>query len=148
MGPAVARQERDPPAADGADHERRAGRSERGVEGDLFDVLEERIEARASEDADLCFRHEYGSYADFDSDDDVLPEDESFDDESDEELFDSFDSDEPEPDEGASADFFDGAHYVMKGASPVTARHLVRRSFRNWFRPNYPYVYAAFRCVT
>jgi ergothioneine biosynthesis protein EgtB len=46
-----------------------------------------------------------------------------------------------------SADFFDGQHYVMKGASPATARELVRRSFRNWFRPNYPYVYATFRCV-
>ena len=34
-----------------------------------------------------------------------------------------------------SADFFDGQHYVMKGASPVTARELVRPSFRNWFRP-------------
>lgn len=44
-----------------------------------------------------------------------------------------------------SADFFDGQHYVMKGASPGTARELVRRSFRNWFRPNYPYVYATFR---
>jgi iron(II)-dependent oxidoreductase len=47
-----------------------------------------------------------------------------------------------------SVDFFDGAHYVMKGASPATASELVRRSFRNWFRPNYPYVYATFRCVT
>jgi ergothioneine biosynthesis protein EgtB len=44
-----------------------------------------------------------------------------------------------------SADFFDGQHYVMKGASPATAGALVRRSFRNWFRPNYPYVYATFR---
>jgi formylglycine-generating enzyme required for sulfatase activity len=46
-----------------------------------------------------------------------------------------------------SADFFDGQHFVMKGASPATAVELVRRSFRNWFRPNYPYVYATFRCV-
>lgn len=46
-----------------------------------------------------------------------------------------------------SADFFDGQHYVLKGASPVTARELIRRSFRNWFRPNYPYVYAKFRTV-
>jgi ergothioneine biosynthesis protein EgtB len=46
-----------------------------------------------------------------------------------------------------SADFFDGDHYVMKGASPVTARELVRRGFRNWFRPRYPYVYAGFRCA-
>jgi gamma-glutamyl hercynylcysteine S-oxide synthase len=44
-----------------------------------------------------------------------------------------------------SADFFDNQHYVMKGASPGTAKELVRRSFRNWFRPNYPYVYATFR---
>jgi ergothioneine biosynthesis protein EgtB len=46
-----------------------------------------------------------------------------------------------------SADFFDGKHFVMKGASPVTAKSMVRRSFRNWFRGNYPYVYATFRCV-
>ena len=44
-----------------------------------------------------------------------------------------------------SADFFDGEHFVMKGASPLTARGLVRRGFRNWFRPRYPYVYATFR---
>jgi len=47
-----------------------------------------------------------------------------------------------------SADFFDEEHFVMKGASPVTALALARRGFRNWFRPNYPYVYATFRCVT
>jgi ergothioneine biosynthesis protein EgtB len=46
-----------------------------------------------------------------------------------------------------SADFFDGEHFVMKGASPWTARSLVRRGFRNWFRPRYPYVYATFRGV-
>ena len=46
-----------------------------------------------------------------------------------------------------SADFFDSKHYVLKGASPATAPELIRASFRNWFRPNYPYVYAAFRCV-
>lgn len=44
-----------------------------------------------------------------------------------------------------SADFFDGRHYVMKGGSPATARELLRPSFRNWFRGNYPYVYAKFR---
>lgn len=46
-----------------------------------------------------------------------------------------------------SAEFFDGDHRVMKGASPVTDRHLVRPGFRNWFRPQYPYVYATFRTV-
>lgn len=46
-----------------------------------------------------------------------------------------------------SAEFFDGEHVVMKGASPATARELLRPSFRNWFRGRYPYVYATFRCV-
>jgi ergothioneine biosynthesis protein EgtB len=49
---------------------------------------------------------------------------------------------------GYSADFFDGKHVVMKGASWVTDRQLVRRSFRNWFYGNYPYMDASFRCVT
>jgi iron(II)-dependent oxidoreductase len=44
-----------------------------------------------------------------------------------------------------STDFFDGEHFVMKGASPVTSRNLVRRSFRNWYRREYPYMYATFR---
>jgi gamma-glutamyl hercynylcysteine S-oxide synthase len=46
-----------------------------------------------------------------------------------------------------SNDFFDGQHFVMKGASPATAVELIRRSLRNWFRGTYPYVYATFRCV-
>jgi iron(II)-dependent oxidoreductase len=48
---------------------------------------------------------------------------------------------------GYSANFFDSQHYVMKGASPRTADKLIRRSLRNWFRPEYPYVYATFRVV-
>jgi iron(II)-dependent oxidoreductase len=48
---------------------------------------------------------------------------------------------------GYSANFFDGDHYVLKGASARTAACFLRRSFRNWFRPDYPYVYASFRCV-
>jgi gamma-glutamyl hercynylcysteine S-oxide synthase len=48
---------------------------------------------------------------------------------------------------GYSANFFDGDHYVIKGGSPRTAAKLLRSSFRNWFRPDYPYVYATFRCV-
>ena len=48
---------------------------------------------------------------------------------------------------GYSANFFDGTHFVLKGGSPRTAEPLLRRSFRNWFRPAYPYLYAAFRCV-
>lgn len=47
-----------------------------------------------------------------------------------------------------STDFFDGRHFVMKGASPATARELIRRSFRNWFYDDYPYMYAKFRCVS
>jgi len=48
---------------------------------------------------------------------------------------------------GYSANFFDGQHYVMKGASARTAARFLRRSFRNWFQPHYPFVYAGFRCV-
>ncbi len=46
-----------------------------------------------------------------------------------------------------SADFFDDEHVVLKGASPATGRELLRPSFRNWFRPRYPHVYATFRCA-
>jgi formylglycine-generating enzyme required for sulfatase activity len=48
---------------------------------------------------------------------------------------------------GYSADFFDGGHFVMKGGAARTAITLLRRSFRNWFQPHYPYPHAAFRCV-
>ncbi|MFI5176015.1 MAG: SUMF1/EgtB/PvdO family nonheme iron enzyme [Terriglobia bacterium] len=48
---------------------------------------------------------------------------------------------------GYSAEFFDGKHFVLKGASARTAKFMVRRSFRNWFQPHYPYIYAGFRCV-
>jgi gamma-glutamyl hercynylcysteine S-oxide synthase len=48
---------------------------------------------------------------------------------------------------GYSANFFDGDHYVLKGGSARTAAPLLRRSFRNWFRPDYSHVYAGFRIV-
>lgn len=48
---------------------------------------------------------------------------------------------------GYSADFFDGEHYVMLGGSWATDAALVRRSFRNWFQPHYPWMFATFRCV-
>jgi formylglycine-generating enzyme required for sulfatase activity len=48
---------------------------------------------------------------------------------------------------GYSRDFFDGEHWVLKGASSRTARCLLRRSFRNWFRADYPFAYTAFRLV-
>lgn len=46
---------------------------------------------------------------------------------------------------GYSADFFDGEHFVLKGASPRTAARLARPSFRNWFRDDYPYAYTTAR---
>ncbi len=48
---------------------------------------------------------------------------------------------------GYSARFFDQDHYVVKGGGPQTARTLLRRSFRNWFRQDYPYAHTGFRCV-
>lgn len=48
---------------------------------------------------------------------------------------------------GYSADFFDGKHYVLKGASWATDGDLVRPSFRNWYQAHYPFVFAKFRCV-
>jgi len=48
---------------------------------------------------------------------------------------------------GYSADFFDGRHFVMKGGSSRTDTSMLRRSFRNWFQPHYPYIYSSFRCV-
>ncbi len=47
-----------------------------------------------------------------------------------------------------SADFFDGKHFVLKGASWATAQELVRPSFRNWYQAHYPHVFAKFRCVS
>jgi len=46
-----------------------------------------------------------------------------------------------------SRDFFDGKHFVLKGASWATSSDLVRPSFRNWYQAHYPYVFAKFRCV-
>jgi gamma-glutamyl hercynylcysteine S-oxide synthase len=48
---------------------------------------------------------------------------------------------------GYSSRFFDDDHFVVKGAGPQTAGRLLRRSFRNWFRQEYPYAHTGFRCV-
>ncbi|MGE5218964.1 MAG: SUMF1/EgtB/PvdO family nonheme iron enzyme [Chloroflexota bacterium] len=47
-----------------------------------------------------------------------------------------------------SRDFFDGKHFVVKGASWATDANLLRASFRNWYQAHYPYVFAKFRCVS
>jgi ergothioneine biosynthesis protein EgtB len=47
-----------------------------------------------------------------------------------------------------SRDFFDGKHFVLKGASWATAADLLRPSFRNWYQAHYAYVFAKFRCVS
>lgn len=46
-----------------------------------------------------------------------------------------------------TVDFFDGEHYVLKGASCFTAACLLRRSFRTWYRWDYPHAYASFRMI-
>lgn len=49
---------------------------------------------------------------------------------------------------GYSADFFDGKHNVLLGASWATHPIIAeRRSFRNWYQRAYPYVFAGFRCA-
>ncbi|KAG0240697.1 hypothetical protein BGW41_006694 [Actinomortierella wolfii] len=49
---------------------------------------------------------------------------------------------------GYSSDFFDGKHMVVLGASWATHPRLaLRRSMRNWYQANYPYVFAGFRLV-
>ena len=61
-------------------------------------------------------------------------------------LFSPFPGFEPFPFyQNYSEPFFDNRHYVLKGASPRTAACFLRPSFRNWFRPSYPYIYAGFR---
>ncbi len=63
-------------------------------------------------------------------------------------VFEPFPGFKPHPSyPGYSANFFDGEHNVMKGGSARTAARLLRSSFRNWFRRDYPYMYAGFRCV-
>jgi ergothioneine biosynthesis protein EgtB len=46
-----------------------------------------------------------------------------------------------------SAYAFDSGHFVLKGGSPRTAACLLRRSFRNWYQPCFPFPYAKFRCI-
>jgi ergothioneine biosynthesis protein EgtB len=48
---------------------------------------------------------------------------------------------------GYSAEFFDGRHFVMKGAGPRTAAVFLRRTFRNWFQPHLGHVHASIRLV-
>ena len=47
-----------------------------------------------------------------------------------------------------SQDFFNGKHFVLKGASWATDASLLRPSFRNWYQAHYPYVFAKFCCVS
>lgn len=48
---------------------------------------------------------------------------------------------------GYSSDFFDDAHDVVFGASWATYGKLLRPSFRNWYRRDYPYAFTSFRVV-
>lgn len=48
---------------------------------------------------------------------------------------------------GYSADFFDGEHDIVFGASWATDDTLLRRSFRNWYRRTYPFPFTSFRVV-
>lgn len=61
-------------------------------------------------------------------------------------VFDRFDGFEPTPEYPEySVDFFDGKHFVLKGASWATHPMLVRSSFRNFYQARYPFVFSKFR---
>lgn len=63
-------------------------------------------------------------------------------------VFNKFDGFEPMEDYPEySADFFDGKHFVLRGASWVTHPRLVRRTFRNYYHVRYPYVFSKIRVV-
>lgn len=64
-------------------------------------------------------------------------------------VFSPFDGFEPLPFyRGYSANFFDGRHFVLKGASAATDLTFLRPSFRNWFQPHYQHLFAKFRLVS
>ena len=92
----MTRQERDSPAADLGDSDRRARRPERRVEGDLGRTVEELIEAGAPEDSNVGIHAV--TYADFASPLDELPVDELPVDELPEPLEESDDDDDVELD--------------------------------------------------
>eukprot|EP00172_Hildenbrandia_rubra_P001464 Plantae.Rhodophyta-Hildenbrandia_rubra.ctg20133.p1 GENE.Plantae.Rhodophyta-Hildenbrandia_rubra.ctg20133~~Plantae.Rhodophyta-Hildenbrandia_rubra.ctg20133.p1 ORF type:complete len:466 (-),score=62.31 Plantae.Rhodophyta-Hildenbrandia_rubra.ctg20133:878-2275(-) len=46
-----------------------------------------------------------------------------------------------------SVDFFDGKHFVLKGASWATDSSLIRRTLRNFYQAQYRYVFGKFRIV-
>ena len=46
-----------------------------------------------------------------------------------------------------STDFFDNYHYVLKGCSWATPKHLIRPSFRNFYQDLYRYNITQFRMV-
>ncbi len=45
-----------------------------------------------------------------------------------------------------SSDFFNNSHYVLKGASPLTHPKMWCDSFRNFYKRQYPFVFAKFCC--
>lgn len=61
------------------------------------------------------------------------------------EEFDGFEASEEYPE--YSADFFDGKHFVLRGASWVTHPRLVRKSFRNFYHVRYPFAFTKIRVV-
>lgn len=56
--------------------------------------------------------------------------------------------DRPIPERGIRRIFSTAGIYTMEGGSPRTAAAMLRSSFRSWFQPHYPYIYAGFRCVS
>jgi iron(II)-dependent oxidoreductase len=59
--------------------------------------------------------------------------------------FHAYPSFQPFPYAGYSQDWFDGAHYVLRGGSWATRGPLCRAAFRNWYHPHVRQIFAGFR---
>ncbi len=48
---------------------------------------------------------------------------------------------------GYSVPYFDGRHKVLRGGSWATRKHVLRKTFRNWYEPGTRAVFAGLRCA-
>lgn len=61
--------------------------------------------------------------------------------------FHPYDGFSPYPYATYSAPYFDGQHYLLKGGSRYTKKHIKRASFRNYYQPDKRHIFAGCRLV-